>query len=190
MVAYIALGANLPSRFGVPFATLRQALRLMDCETVRVKSVSRFFATPCFPPGAGPDYVNACAELAVTLSPQETLDHLHAIEAACGRERRDRWGARTADIDLLAVGGAIVPDREGFDTWRALAPAAQRVRTPDRLVLPHPRLQDRAFALVPLADIAPDWRHPVLDRTVTEMIADLPAADRAALRPLAAPPGD
>ncbi|MGS4945887.1 2-amino-4-hydroxy-6-hydroxymethyldihydropteridine diphosphokinase [Meridianimarinicoccus sp. RP-17] len=188
MVAHIALGANLSSRFGVPFATLRQALRLMACQTIKVKAVSRFFTTPCFPPGAGPDYVNACAMLHVTDTPDALLARLHAIEEACGRERRDRWGARTADLDLLAIGDIVLPDAQTHADWVALSPAAQRTQTPDRLVLPHPRLQDRAFVLVPLADIAPDWRHPVLGRTVSEMVAALPAAERAAPRPIDPPP--
>ena len=65
-----------------------------------------------------------------------------------------------------------------------LAPKDQQLAAPDRLILPHPRMQDRAFVLVPLCDIAPDWRHPVLGKTAVQMAAELPLADRAAVVPL------
>ena len=145
---------------------------------------SRIFATPCFPAGAGPDYANACAQLEVESTPEETLVRLHAIEAAFGRKRISRWAGRTLDLDLIAHGPTITPDRATWDHWHGLAPDRQAAEAPDRLILPHPRLQDRAFVLVPLADIAPDWTHPVLGLTVRQMLATLPQEEIDAVRPI------
>lgn len=133
--------------------------------------VSRLYRTPCFPAGAGPDYVNAAAVVTWrnVIEPAALLAAIHRIEAEFGRERLQRWGMRTLDIDLIAVGDSVLPDPATWKMWKDLPPAGQARRAPDRLILPHPRLQDRAFVLVPLADVAPDWRHPVLGRTIREM---------------------
>lgn len=148
--------------------------------------VSRFFSTPCFPAGAGPDYVNAAAviEPPEGTTPEALLDTLLSVELAHGRERKRRWGMRTLDLDLIAWGDRVLPDAATQARWRALDPALQAAAAPDSLVLPHPRLQDRAFVLVPLADVAPGWRHPTLGRTAAELLAALPAVDREAVRPL------
>lgn len=148
--------------------------------------VSRLYRTPCFPAGAGPDYVNAAfaADVPGDMAPDAILSLLHAVEAEMGRTRDTRWGMRTLDLDLIALGDAVLPDVATQDRWRDLAPDAQRITAPDRLILPHPRLQDRAFVLVPLADVAPDWCHPRLNLTVAQMLAALPAVDRDEVVPL------
>jgi 2-amino-4-hydroxy-6-hydroxymethyldihydropteridine diphosphokinase len=184
--ALVALGANLPFGGEGPAETLWKAIRALSEEALAPLAVSRFYATPCFPAGAGPDYVNAAAALSVPKTDDLTslLRRLHRIEARFGRERAQRWGMRTLDIDLLAMGDSVLPDPATQDRWRDLAPEDQVRVTPDALVLPHPRLQDRAFVLVPLADVAPGWVHPRTGLSVREMLERLPAQDRDAVKPL------
>lgn len=181
----IALGSNLGSQAGNPAQTLVESISSLPALGVRIKRISRFFSTPCFPPGAGPDYVNAAAVVTGTQTPADILRILHDVEASFGRERRERWGMRSLDLDLLGIGSLVLPDRATFDTWCALDPGSQRRLAPDRLILPHPRLHERAFVLVPLADVAPDWRHPVLGGTVEELCAALPPEARQEVVPLA-----
>ena len=178
----LALGANLPQPEGDPTSNVKRALRELSCAGLVIRSVSRFFATPCFPAGAGPDYVNAAVEIDSELSPHEVLVRLHAIEAMMERKRDTRWGMRTLDLDLIAVGQRVLPDLETYSAWASMPLEQQIDRTPDQLILPHPRVSDRAFVLVPLADIAPDWVHPVTGKTVLQMLEMLPAEDRAAVR--------
>ncbi|WP_288939101.1 2-amino-4-hydroxy-6-hydroxymethyldihydropteridine diphosphokinase [Roseovarius pacificus] len=180
----IAIGGNMPSRAGDPARTLHAALQRLSELGVQVYAVSRFYRTPCFPPGAGPDYVNAAARLAYDGEPEDLLAVLHEVEAFLGRERQRRWGQRTLDLDLIAMGGTVLPDRQTYAEWRDLPLERQMREAPDTLILPHPRMQDRAFVLVPLADIAPGWRHPVSGRTVAQMLADLPDEMRDEVRAL------
>lgn len=180
----ICLGANLPTDIARPAETLRIAISRISRIGIAVTAVSRFYATPCFPAGAGPDYVNAAIAGRTRLTPQEVLVRLHEIESAHGRNRKTRWGQRTLDLDLAVYDDLVRPDLEGWRRWAELAPQDQQLAAPDRLILPHPRMQDRAFVLVPMCDIAPDWRHPVFGTTVARMTADLPAGDRAAVIPL------
>jgi len=164
--------------------TLRAALARLDDSPLQVESASRFYETPCFPVDAGPDYINSAAVLSGSGNPDEILEILHRVEAEFGRERDTRWGQRTLDLDLIAVGEIVLPDREVFVTWRNLPLEQQISAAPQQLILPHPRMQDRAFVLVPLAEIVPDWCHPVSGLTVTEMLANLPEDEKSLVNPV------
>ena len=180
------MGANLPCGNMAPAETLQSALASLVANGHSIVAVSHFYQTPCFPAGAGPDYVNAACvvRFSADFSPQDVLSALHQVENTHGRSREQRWGMRTLDLDLVALGDSVFPDAATQARWRDL-PMEEQVRAaPDQLILPHPRLQDRAFVLVPLADVAPDWRHPLLGVTVADMVARLPEADRAAMVPL------
>lgn len=119
---------------------------------VTVVACSRVYQTaPVGPPQ--PDYFNACALLHSRLSPTDLLHLLLAVETQFGRERRERWGARRLDLDLLLFGDQVI-------------------ETP-QLEVPHPRMWERAFVLVPLAEIAPDWLHPRSGATVAAIRATL-----------------
>jgi 2-amino-4-hydroxy-6-hydroxymethyldihydropteridine diphosphokinase len=177
-VIVLALGSNQWLGDQGPGDLLRLALGELSADGVQVLRVSRFFETLCFPPGAGPDYVNAVAVVSTDLAPQDLLAALHRIEASLGRQRSARWGARTVDIDLIAYGQRVLPDVAVFRDWLGLPLEQQQTRAPDQLILPHPRMQDRAFVLVPMQEVAPDWTHPVLKRTVRQLCESLPKNER------------
>ncbi|MBE0413372.1 2-amino-4-hydroxy-6-hydroxymethyldihydropteridine diphosphokinase [Yoonia sp.] len=177
--ALICLGSNADSVFGNPQETVERAIALIGEMSDESCQISSLYRTPAFPAGAGPDFVNAAMAIRTTLSPEATLGHLHQIETLAGRVRTKRWGQRTLDLDLIAVDDLICPDIHVYNQWRNLPSAAQQVKAPDRLILPHPRLQDRSFVLVPLADVASGWIHPVLGLTVQQMLAQRPDAERA-----------
>lgn len=179
----IGLGANLPDGDASPLRTLQLALaELRAC--FGAVTASRAWRTPAMPAGAGPDYVNAAATFDSALGAAAILDRLHGIEAGHGRERRTRWASRTLDLDLLAMGDAVHPDAATQDRWRALPPEMHRTAAPDVPVVPHPRMAERAFVLLPLAEVAPDWRHPRTGRSAAGMLGDLPPSDVAACTPI------
>jgi len=180
----LGIGANLPSIAGSPTETVIESLAELRRTNLQIRATSQLFQTPAFPPSSGSDYVNAAVLCKSDLPPADVLAILHRVEEEFGRKRNRRWDARTLDIDLLAVGDMVLPDSAVHAAWRDLTVRQQQQRVPDQLILPHPRLQDRSFVLVPLAEIAPDWCHPIRAQTVAEMLAALPADTLADIRPL------
>ena len=152
--AAIALGSNLPSRFGSPADNLHEAVHRLSA-LGSVKAVSSFHTTAPVGYLDQPQFINAAALLETTLSPLELLYGLLAIEHAMGRDRASApaKGPRVIDLDLLLYGDITL--------------------TTPELTLPHPAMHQRAFVLAPLAEIAPELRHPTLHSTIAELLESL-----------------
>ena len=147
----IALGSNL----GNSLATLEQALKfLSQTPGINLVAASSWYLTkPIGPPQ--PDYLNGCAILAVEQTPEKLLILLQAIELQFGRVRSQetRWGARTLDLDIILYGDLIIHE--------------------SNLIIPHPRMRERAFVLVPLSEIAADWQEPVSQKAIAELVSEI-----------------
>lgn len=158
----VAIGSNLPDRFGRPPAEICRAAveRLASMPGWQLLAVSAWYRTAPVPAADQPDYVNGVARFAASHPAPALLATLHAVEGEAGRTRSVANAARVLDLDLLAVGNEVIRST--------------------RLAVPHPRLHERAFVLDPLCDVAPDWRHPLLGRTAAELRAVLaaPASSR------------
>ncbi len=160
---FLALGANLPNKDGAgPVqsveAALRAIRRLPDLSGI-VRS--RWYSSAPLPPSGQPRYINGVVRLTGDMPPEVLLAQLQAIEHAAGRARSLPNAPRTLDLDIIDMHG--------------------RVRRAPDPILPHPRAHLRAFVLLPLRDIAPGWRHPVLGAGVQSLIDGLPPQD---IRPL------
>jgi 2-amino-4-hydroxy-6-hydroxymethyldihydropteridine diphosphokinase len=152
---FIGLGANLPGIAGSPQATLEEAVAAIAAAGVSVLRRSPWYESAPVPRADDqPWFVNGIIEVATGLDPAALLAILQGVEAAAGRVRSAANAPRTLDLDIIAYAGLV---------WAGSPP-----------LLPHPRMQERAFVLLPLRDIAPDWRHPLLGKSAGELLAALP----------------
>ncbi len=160
-LATLALGANMDSQAGAPPATLAAAITRLQQVGV-LHALSSLWLTPPVGFTEQPWFHNAVLQIATDWEPERILATLQRLEAEFGRDRTRtvRNGPRPLDLDLLLVGDRIL-------------------ETP-QLVLPHPRMTERAFVMLPLAEIAPELRHPVTLRSVAEDLAALPESERLA----------
>ncbi len=160
-LAYIALGANIAGPHGAPASAVAAAIiRIRNLGTVSAQS--RLYRSPAWPDPRDPEFINAVIALRTDLAPDILLTGLHRIEADFGRVRGTPNAPRTLDLDIIDYDGRISGIGE----------------TP---ILPHPRLADRAFVVLPLAEIAPGWRHPVTGVGIEDLVAALPDPSSAQL---------
>ncbi len=153
---FLGIGGNLaPDGYDGPREGAMAALAALETVAIRITAMSRWFETAPVPISEQPWFMNAVVMASTDLGPADMLRVLHETEAAFGRQRRVRNEARVLDIDLLDYDGLVSDD--------------------DALMLPHPRMHQRAFVLHPLRDVAPDWTHPVSGLSVDELIKALPA---------------
>ncbi len=154
---FVALGANLDHPiYGGPKRVLKAALGEIEWRGGAVRRVSPWYRTAPVPASDQPWYVNAVAEIATDRPADRLLALLHEVEDVFGRVRSVPNAPRVIDLDLLDFRGETAAGGPG------------------RAILPHPRLHDRAFVLRPLADLAPDWRHPVTGASIQALLAALP----------------
>jgi len=159
-LSFIALGSNVAGRFASPAEAVKAAMDVLQRTEIKEISRSRLYRSAAWPDPADPEFVNAMMLVETSLAPNALLARLHKVEADFGRIRRQMNAPRTLDLDIVDYAGLVsVPG--------------------DSPILPHPRLAGRAFVLLPLADIAPDWRHPVTGVSIAELIAALPDPNAA-----------
>jgi 2-amino-4-hydroxy-6-hydroxymethyldihydropteridine diphosphokinase len=147
---FILLGSNLNDRLGNLTEARLQISRLAG----QIITTSSIYKTAAWGNTQQPDFYNQVIELHPSLTPEQLLATILTIESAMGRIRDKKWGARTIDIDILFSGSLIVHQ--------------------EHLTIPHPQIPNRRFTLVPLHEIAPEFLHPVLNKTIHELLNDCP----------------
>ncbi len=157
----IGLGANLDGIYGCPEDALQKCHNLFASVGINIIKSSNIWKSAPVPVSDQPWYRNAVCCVETNFSPHGLLSALAKIEDGAGRTRRDVNAARTLDLDILSYDDKIIKD--------------------EHLILPHPQMHNRAFVLYPLREIAPDWVHPILNKSVDKMLEEMPAGQEIEL---------
>jgi len=153
----IALGSNITGPWGSPAETLDRAVEEIAANGVKVLARSSWIETKPYGISDQPGFINGAIEIKTKFPPEELLAMLHGIEIAAGRKRREKWGPRTLDLDIIAYDDVVM---NGADNSL-------------NLTLPHNDLHNRSFVLLPVQELNPSWQHPVSGKTVTQMLDEL-----------------
>jgi len=157
-IAHISMGSNLGDRLFYLCAAVR---RLTETAEIHVQALSSVYETEPVGKADQADFLNAVVRIQTSLPSRQLLDQLFIVERRLGRQRGERWGPRTIDLDLLTM--------------------ADEVRNDPDLVLPHPRLTDRRFVLLAFAEIAPEWVLPGFGKTIAQLLSACPDPHRVQL---------
>jgi 2-amino-4-hydroxy-6-hydroxymethyldihydropteridine diphosphokinase len=144
----IAMGSNASNDLKESYDLLVDAINSLTNKFVTNVNISKFYKTPAFPAESGPDFINCVLSGKTYLSPEHLLNKMHLIEE-------------------------VIPSGIYVNKWLNMPLDMQKIKTPDQLILPHPRIQDRPFVLIPLGDVAPNWKHPIFNKTSREMLNEL-----------------
>lgn len=153
---YVGIGSNLSSKgFSTPYQTVLSAIEHFPKFGLKVRKQSDLYESEPVPVSSQPWFVNGVVEISSTKGASDILKTLHSIEDLFGRKRSELNAARTLDLDLLDYKGMIINDNPN-------------------LILPHPRIDKRAFVILPLQNICPDWQSPLTKQKVSELVTLLP----------------
>ena len=171
----VVLGSNLSSEFGNSAETLKKCVsEIRSYSAIQSLLESNWYISSSFIDEREPRYVNVGIRFSANIKPIDLLSFTSGLEEKFGRKRQRRWEPRTCDIDILLCDQLILPSKFHFEKWLKLDLSDQIKLSPNELILPHPRLQDRTFFLKPLNDLQPDWVHPFLEIKAKEMLDSLP----------------
>lgn len=176
---FLGLGANLPFAGRPPLETLKAAIAELSKGALEQVLVSGFYATTPVPYTDQPDFVNCVVSAKTGMSASDLLTFCQKVEGMFGRTRDSRWQARTLDIDILAMSELVMPSHS---EWPQLMEEGRNGTVAAPLIIPHPRLHERAFALVPFADVGATWRHPLMQTSIGEMMDALPQSELTGVR--------
>lgn len=158
-IAFIGIGANLPgSGYATPRATCEAAIKALVMAGIKIENQSRWYKSAPVPASDQPWFINGIISTKSLMGASALIGVLQEIEKTFGRTRTTKNAARTLDLDLIAYADTVSGWEHGSDT---------------SLILPHPRMTERGFVLLPLREISPDWCHPVFKTTLDELISKL-----------------